>query len=316
MHNSKEYTRYKYVIENLRDVIWEMDAQFIFTFVSASAREISGYESKELVGHNMLDFLTEDSRTDVIRQWEIRMNHPENIRKVILYDVEFICRNGKTIWVEVSVKPIVVDNQLIRYIGVTRDISEKKAYENELKKYIEELKIANKKLDELATFDVLTGAYNRRKFEHYVGISIEHREAFHCPFSIIMYDIDFFKRINDNYGHKTGDRILQQLTAVVKSLLSNEDKIFRWGGEEFIILLPERSLEAASEVAENLRKAIAQNDFQIESDSITVSMGVGEYCSGNNIDQLVSHVDDALLKAKSNGRNRVEVSEEYRSKVE
>lgn len=308
MHNSKEYMRYKYVIENLRDIIWEMNAQFIFTFVSASAKEISGFESKEIVGHCMLDFLTEESRNAVIQQFEIRMSHPENINKVMLYDVEFICKDGKTIWVEVSVKPIVVDNQLVRYIGVTRDISEKKAYENELKKYIEELTIANKKLDELATFDVLTGAYNRRKFEHYVGISIEHREAFQCPFSIIMYDIDFFKRINDNHGHKNGDRILQELTAVVKGLLENEDKIFRWGGEEFIILLPERSLEDAYQMAEKLRKAIAENDFHIENDSITVSMGVGEYCIGNNIDQLVSHVDDALLMAKSNGRNRVELS--------
>ncbi|MBN7771782.1 sensor domain-containing diguanylate cyclase [Clostridium aminobutyricum] len=309
MRISKEYIRYKYMIENIKDIIWEMNANFIFTFVSMAAKETSGYEAKELIGRCMLDFLTPESKQHVMERWKQRVGNKDSLKKVILYDVEFICKDGKIIWVEVSVKPITDNSELIGYIGVTRDISEKKAYENELKRYIEELKSANQRLDELATFDLLTGAYNRRKFEHFVNLFIEDNAKHDTPFSIIMFDIDFFKRINDTYGHKTGDRILREITAVAKRAVREGDKIFRWGGEEFIILLPGESIKGAYEIAEKVRMAIEMNDFAIENDRITVSLGVGEYDMLDNIDQFVSRIDNALLKAKSNGKNRVEVIE-------
>ncbi|MHC1723805.1 MAG: diguanylate cyclase [Aminipila sp.] len=308
MYNLEEYTRYKYVIENIKDIIWEMDANFIFTFVSCASKETSGYEAEELIGKCMLDFLTTESKNHVMQKWKQRTDNHENFLKVILYDVEFICKDKTIIWVEVSVKPIVKEDRIAGYIGVTRDISEKKTYENELKKYIEELKRANKKLDELATFDMLTGAYNRRKFQDFVQMSIEKKDRYESPFSIIMFDIDFFKRINDSYGHDTGDRILQEITTVVKKELRSTDKIFRWGGEEFIVLLPEVSLKNTYNVAEKVRKSVEQTNFDIGNDFITISLGIGEYITMDSIEQFVSRVDNALLKAKSSGRNRVEFS--------
>lgn len=308
MYNLEEYVRYKYVIENIKDILWEMDANFTFTFVSCASKETSGYETEELIGRCMLDFLAPESKEHVRQQWERRISNNENFLKVILYDVQFVCKDKTKIWVEVSVKPMVKENKIVGYIGVTRDITVKKTYENELKKYIEELKYANKKLDELATFDMLTGAYNRRKFQAFVQISIEKKASFESPFSIIMFDIDFFKRINDSYGHDTGDRILQEITAVVKKELRDTDKIFRWGGEEFIILLPETSLKNTYNVAQKVRKSIEQNEFGIGTDFITISLGIGEYITKDSVEQFVSRVDNALLKAKSSGRNRVEFS--------
>lgn len=308
MYDLKEYVRYKYVIENIKDIIWEMDSNFIFTFVSCASKETSGYEPEELIGRCMLDFLTPESKDHVIQQWKKRIEQKENFLKVILYDVEFICKDKAIIWVEVSVKPVVQEDKIVGYIGATRDITEKKNYENELKECIKELKYANSRLDELATYDMLTGAYNRRKFQEFVQISIEKKVKSESAFSIIMFDIDFFKRINDSYGHDTGDRILQEITAVVKKELRETDKIFRWGGEEFIILLPETSLKNTYNVAEKVRKSIEQNDFKIGTDFITVSLGIGEYIIKESIEQFVSRVDNALLKAKSSGRNRVEFS--------
>ncbi|QHI71641.1 sensor domain-containing diguanylate cyclase [Aminipila terrae] len=305
MYNIKEYNRYKYVLENIKDIIWEMDASLVFTFVSEASEETAGYKAEELVGRCMLDFLTPESKNYVAQKWRERFTGTENLKKIILYDVQFVCKDGSLIWVEVSVKPIINNDKLMGYIGVTRDISEKKSHEEELKKYIEELKYANKRLEEMATFDMLTGAYNRRKFEYFVKMSIEKKENSGISFCIIMFDIDFFKKVNDTFGHREGDRILKEITAIVKSSLREQDKVFRWGGEEFIILLPELPLERTEEIAESLRKAVEQNDFGIKNHPVTISLGIGEYVINDSIEQFVSRVDNGLLKAKSTGRNRV-----------
>lgn len=309
-HSLEEYARYKYVIENIKDIIWEMDTNFIFTFVSPTAKETTGYEIDELVGRCMLDFLTNESKEQVLDRWRQNVNSRINddLKKIILYDVQFVCKEGKVIWFEVSVKPVIKGKTIIGYIGATRDISEKKEYENELRKYIEELKYTNRKLDELATLDMLTGAYNRRKFEYYVKLSIDKKEKYISPFSIIMFDIDHFKKINDSYGHKMGDQILQEISTIVKCTLREADKLFRWGGDEFIILLPETTLKNAYKVAEKVRKSIESTDFEIKNSKVTVSLGAGEHIIGESIDQFVSRVDNALLKAKSNGRNKAEFS--------
>lgn len=306
MNNSEEYNHYEFVVENLKDIVWEMDANFIFTYVSSSAKEAIGYETYEAVGRCMFDFLTPESKKHVLAQWEQRVNKNDNLAKVILYDIQFLCKDGKIIWFEVSVTPIIKENSIVGYIGISRDISEKKARENELEKYISELKLANEKLEELATFDMLTGAYNRRKFEYFTKLSIEKKEKYGSPFSIIMLDIDHFKRINDFFGHKTGDLILQETAIKVRTILREADKMFRWGGDEFIILLTETHLKSTYNVAEKVRRAIESYDFGLES-NITLSSGIGEYRTAESIEQFVSCVDNALLRAKANGRNKVEI---------
>ena len=306
----EEYTRYKYVIENIKDIIWEMGIDLVFTFVSPTVKETTGYEVDELVGRSILDFLSIESKEHVADQIKQNMQKRINgdLTKIILYDVQFVCKEGNILRLEVSVKPVFSEKSFIGYIGTSRDISEKKAYENELRKYIEELKYANVKLEELATLDMLTGAYNRRKFEYYVILSVDKKEKYGSPFSIIMFDVDHFKQVNDLYGHKKGDQILQEISTIVKYSLRDTDKLFRWGGEEFIILLPETALKNAYKVAEKVRKSIESNDFKMPDNKVTVSLGVGDYKIGESIDQFVSSVDNALLKAKSNGRNKVEFS--------
>jgi diguanylate cyclase (GGDEF)-like protein len=154
---------------------------------------------------------------------------------------------------------------------------------------------------------MLTGAYNRRKFDHYAKLSIDKQKRYGSPFSIIMFDVDNFKQINDNYGHNKGDQTLQEISAIVKNTLRNSDKLFRWGGEEFIILLPETSLENARIVAEKLRRSIESNPFNMRHGNVTVSLGVGEYKEDEGPDQLILRIDNALLNAKSNGRNKIEL---------
>ena len=254
----EEYNRYKYAIENIHDIVWELDTNLIFTFVSPNSKELSGYEPAEMVGRSMLDFLSAESKEFV--DISMKKYHQERVsgilRKPFLYEVQFINKNTTATWFEVSAKPLFKEEQFIGYIGTSRDISEKKAHENEVRKYIEELEYTNRKLDKLATFDMLTGVYNRRKFEQDVVMAAEKKEKYGSPFSIIMFDIDGFKQVNDLNGHKMGDVILQEMASVVKRVLRETDKLFRWGGDEFVMLLQETSLKNAYKAAEKVRKTI------------------------------------------------------------
>lgn len=308
--NIKQYYRYKYIIENVKDIIWEMDPNLVFTFMSPTCRDMTGYEAEELIGKCMLDFLSSKSRERISEQWKrkIRERMLEHLSEPFFMDVQFVCKDERLLWVEVSGKPIFDDNKFIGYIGTSRDISEKKIYENKLGRYIKELKHANVKLEELATYDMLTGAYNRRKFEQHVESAIYMKEKYNSTFSIVIFDIDNFKKINDLCGHNKGDQILKEIAAAVKHTLRDTDMLFRWGGDEFIILLPGAAHKDAYKVAEKVRISIETNRFGEQLDKVTVSLGAGEYIPGLNIDQYVSHVDSALLKAKACGRNRVECS--------
>lgn len=306
----KEHQRYEYVIESVKDVIWEMNINFTFTFISPSAKETTGYEPEELVGRSMLDFLAQKSRKYIVEVGKQlvpkRLNG--NTDPIFLYDVEFICKSGRIIWFEISAKPIFNEDDFIGYIGTSRDITEKKIYEIKLKKYIDELNCANKKLERLATLDMLTGAYNRRKCDTCFNLLVREKENHRIDFSIIMFDVDKFKRINDLYGHKMGDQVLQGISKTIKYTIRNTDKLIRWGGEEFIILLTGTTLKNAYQVAEKIRINIELNKSGIIPKHITISLGVGEYRLGENLDQFVSRVDKALLGAKANGRNRTELS--------
>ena len=305
---SNELSRYKFIIENIKDMIWEMNTDFIYTFVSPTAFETTGYQVEELVGTSMLDYLTQESRENILVHTKINELKRINgeLRTITLYDLEFISKNGSMIWFEVSSKPIFQDGKIVGYIGSARDISEKKEYENELKIYISELKKTNVKLNELATMDTLTGAYNRRNFEHYFTESALKKEKFDTPFSIIMFDLDHFKQINDQYGHNKGDHILLELADLVRHTVRDSDLLFRWGGDEFIILLAGVKAANAYKVAEKVRKAVESYHFGLPGNDVTVSMGVGEYQKGDSVYQFVACTDSALLKAKATGRNRVE----------
>ncbi|MEN6461131.1 MAG: diguanylate cyclase [Syntrophomonas sp.] len=301
-----QFTRYKYIIENIKDVIWELNTDYVFTFVSPNAKDMTDYEPEELVGRKMPDFLAEESRnyfSDQVLQYKDKRINGDT-EEVILHDVQFICKNGLVKWVEVSANLVFEEGRFAGYIGTTRDITEKKEYECQLNKYIQELKIINAKLEKMATTDILTGAYNRRKFEDDLNLIINKKKKQDIQFSLILFDIDHFKIINDLFGHKIGDLVLQRISELVLGNIRTTDRLFRWGGEEFIIILPEANLESAKIVAGKIRNIIQNEDFGINK-RITISLGVGEYIANENTDQIISRLDKVLYQAKRQGRNRV-----------
>lgn len=163
---------------------------------------------------------------------------------------------------------------------------------------------ANKHLHELATTDSLTGIMNRYRIEHLVQISLANAERYGHAFSLILFDIDHFKRVNDTYGHEEGDRILQTLVSSVESCLREGDQLGRWGGEEFLVLVPGTGLDGVIELAERMRARVEATDFGLQ-DPVTMSLGVAEWLPGDSFKSLVVRADRAMYRAKEAGRNRV-----------
>ena len=161
-----------------------------------------------------------------------------------------------------------------------------------------------KQVEQLAVTDTLTETYNRRKFDEIAGQ--EHRRAEHekIPFSLIMFDLDHFKKVNDKFGHSIGDQVLKHLCRLIRGLIRQGDLLIRWGGEEFLLLLPATEIDEAGPFAERVRLEVEKEDFPIAG-QITISLGVAQLQEGDSIDALLKRVDSALYRAKQKGRNRV-----------
>lgn len=171
------------------------------------------------------------------------------------------------------------------------------------------LKVIISELDLLASTDKLTGSWNRRRLEETVKSEMDRLKRYGHPLCLMVLDIDYFKKINDRYGHGTGDFVLIELAALVRESLRTSDSLTRWGGEEFIVLCPNTTLATASLLAERLRNKIATEDFP-EVEHITASLGVAECISGETFEQWFQRADEALYRAKSGGRNQVKIAPE------
>lgn len=305
-----EYSRYKFAVENIKDVLWEVDKNLRFTFISPAVHDMTGYLPEEILGRSILELLTPESTQSIQSRWNemFQDGWEKRTHDPVLYDVEFICKNASPLWCEVCVKPVFKTDGQIAFVGTTRDISEKKALERQLREYLRELERKNEQLENLANLDMLTGAYNRRQYDHFISIEIEKYETYGTPFSMIMFDIDNFKEINDGIGHKKGDSILQEMTLLIRRTLRNTDQLFRWGGDEFIVLLPGLDLQHAITVAHKIKSAAEAYDFEIGGRRVTLSLGVGSCNPNEKPDQFIHRVDNAMLRAKSKGKNGVELA--------
>jgi diguanylate cyclase (GGDEF)-like protein len=172
-----------------------------------------------------------------------------------------------------------------------------------------ELDGKNQALEVLSMTDRLTGISNRRKIEQALQSELLRAKRYRTPYSVILIDVDMFKRVNDNFGHPAGDAVLVRFAGILKALIRETDMAGRWGGEEFIIVCPESDLPVAAALAERLRVEIADNDFP-PIGALTASFGVAAYRPGDEVHSLVHRADKALYKAKKAGRNAVETQAE------
>lgn len=198
--------------------------------------------------------------------------------------------DGSRKWLLGRAKTRLMPNGEIACNGVLLDITDRKQLEAQL--------------EEAALTDSLTGLKNRRHFEQALQTSAERQARRGRSYSLMIVDIDHFKKLNDRYGHDAGDDTLRHLSDVMRLQAREIDCVARWGGEEFAVLMPDTSLEFASALANELRRQVANSSSPVPG--LTISIGVGEVRRGEEPNALFRRVDAALYRAKANGRNRVE----------
>jgi two-component system, cell cycle response regulator len=177
------------------------------------------------------------------------------------------------------------------------------------KRYTERLRDNVQMSIEMAITDALTGLYNRRYMESHVGTLVEQASARGKPLSVLILDIDYFKSINDTWGHDTGDDVLREFALRIKKSIRGIDLACRYGGEEFVVVMPETDMAVATMVAERLRRGIASESFPIQkgarSIEVTISIGIATLGPGEDAAMVIKRADQALYRAKRDGRNRV-----------
>ena len=295
--------RYRLLAENARDVIWTMEPDGSISYVSPSIQLLRGYTPEEAIAQPLEQIHPPDSlqRSRAFFQQlheDIAAGRPP---QTFRGELEYYCRNGSTIWTEVNALPLFDrDGRFERLLGVSRDISERKRFERQLM-------AANQQLEQLATTDSLTGIWNRRHLETVIQAAIERSGRYDEPLSLILCDLDGFKSINDRHGHPVGDQVLIEFCRRIGQTLRRSDGFGRWGGEEFVILLPHSDLQAAAALAEQLRQRVAATPFP-GAGTVTASFGVAQRQAGESEEAWFQRIDQHLYAAKEAGRNRVVVA--------
>jgi diguanylate cyclase (GGDEF)-like protein/PAS domain S-box-containing protein len=266
----------------------------LINFVNPTLLKILGYDEKEMIDKDILRFLYPDDRKLLSENFSKLRESEEG---EIPLEIRMMHKNEEGIYMEVL-------STLIQYEGkpailaTLRDITERKKTEAELKR--------------LVITDDLTGLFNQRYFYIQVMKEIERAKRHNRPLSMLLVDIDKFKDFNDTYGHWEGDYVLKKIGEILMKNVREIDMAFRFGGEEFTVILPETKHEDAIIVAERIRKAVAQAVFypftldgHPDIISKTVSIGVTEFHLEDNIKSFLKRVDNAMYQAKKGGRNMV-----------
>lgn len=180
------------------------------------------------------------------------------------------------------------------------------AVKKSLSKLIKELEKNIDYLYELATIDEKTGVYNNKFFKTISEMELDKAKRGLEPLSLLIIDLDNFKKLNDTYGHLIGDKMLQRLGHVLKENTRKYDIVSRFGGEEFVILLPNTKIKRAKTVCERLRKKV-ENDNEMKKYNVTMSGGLTEYKKGDSVKKMQLRADKGVYKAKKLGKNRLEI---------
>ncbi|MGL6070715.1 sensor domain-containing diguanylate cyclase [Craterilacuibacter sp.] len=230
-------------------------------------------------------------------------------------EAELIDGQGRHFWALISSNWLRINNELL-VLSAIYDISERKQLEirlqagnASLQQHVQEIERLQHGLREQALTDVLTGVFNRRHLESIMPSTLKVLQRQASPLGVLMLDADHFKKINDNYGHKSGDLVLAAIGKTLRDFFRDSDIVCRYGGEEFVVMLPGTSLEQTEIKAGQLRRKIEQLRVTAVDGQIlqfTVSIGVSAYpLHGDDAETLIHAADDALYRAKADGRNRV-----------
>jgi diguanylate cyclase (GGDEF)-like protein/PAS domain S-box-containing protein len=281
---------YSQIISTIQDPVAYIDKNFIFRIVNDPYQYIYQKPKKEIIDHTVEEIFGKD-----FIEKKIKWNIQKCLTGQIVQQQEwFDFPDGKRRFMYLNYYPMFAKEKQITTGVVLNsiDITKIKELEEELKR--------------LSVTDQLTQLYNRLKFHQALEEEIKRQRRYKTDLTAIMFDIDHFKRINDTYGHDVGDKILVGLVNLVHQCIRETDVFSRWGGEEFMLLLPHTSLENAIKLAERIRIKVMENPFEVVG-AVTCSFGVSELLSEDTDETFCKRLDEALYESKRSGRNRVTV---------
>jgi diguanylate cyclase (GGDEF)-like protein/PAS domain S-box-containing protein len=271
-----------------------MDLAGNFNYISPSVEKITGYTPEEVLHHyREIGYHLPGVQKEMDKKRELLKELVQQGERFdpINFEQRQVRKDGASIYTDTVVSGIYdEDNQFRELLAISRDITEKVKIRRDIKM--------------LSETDKLTGLYNRVKLDHNLEKVLGQAQNNDAVFGLIMIDIDHFKEVNDCFGHLTGDAVLVELAGLLKNSIRATDLIGRWGGEEFLVILPDTDGTEAMKMAEKLRCAVSENRFP-QQQHITISLGVSVFDGDTTVDSVIYRTDQALYQAKENGKNRV-----------
>ncbi len=263
-------------------IISSTDSNGVLLDVSDQFVKVSGYSRDEIIGKKHDVLRHPDTRNETFRDmWStIKMG------EVWEGELQNINKAGEPYWIHMHIAPELKDNKVQGYTAISQDITDKK------------------RIEHISITDSLTGLFNRRKVDEVLASEVARFDRYQTPFSVLIFDIDYFKKVNDEHGHLVGDAVLVLVSQILQANSRLTDCISRWGGEEFLIITSGMGVYDAVQYGEKLRKTVEEHQFS-DVGTITISCGVAEYSKSVTSSELVSLADNALYNAKNSGRNRV-----------
>ena len=291
------------IIESMKDAVIVLDNKNRIIHLNPSMLVIIGETYSGVIGKFI---------KDVLPRWLHKIDAVINISEP--QTERFVINDEQENYFEVNSSPLYQrqESSVIGQLIVLHDITAQTVMMKEKELLINKLEFIQSELRMLAVTDSLTGLYNRRHFFHLAEHEFKRAVRYGSSLSILMSDIDFFKTVNDNYGHVAGDYVLSMISGIIKKNLRTVDILARFGGEEFIIILPETNINAARGIAERIRLEISESSISFNDNVIktTISMGLASLDKKVvGLEDLIKKADDALYCAKNSGRNQVCVSE-------
>ena len=270
------------------------DPDWTMKFVSQGCTKLTGYEPDELVNNRVTSYaalVSDASNQQLFEQVRVALEKEESFS----LEYEVTRKDGSRIWVWERGRGVQEDDGSLHLEGIILDISDRKVLETEL--------------EQMATRDPLTGLLNRREMSRVLDEELQRARRYQRPMAVLWVDFDHFKDVNDTYGYAAGDSVLRAISRLLLGSVRSVDSIGRFGGEEFVIVLPEMDLEEAQETAERLRRKVAEEPQPLgngEAVPLTISVGVAVYPDhGQTASTLCAAADKAMYLAKDRGRNCV-----------
>jgi diguanylate cyclase (GGDEF)-like protein/PAS domain S-box-containing protein len=290
------------IFDSIRDPFCIIDRSYTIVRANEAYAQLKNRAVDDLIDRTCYKALEEKSEVCdgcIIRKTLQSMDPCAKEKKVTL-------KSGETLWMEIFTYPILDDaGEVSHVIEYTRDVTDRKKSEEDRRRLIE-------RLEYLSKIDSLTGLLSRRALSEQLEYEIDRARRYKAELAVILCDLDNLKAINDNHGHLAGDATLQLLAATLRSSLRNVDIAGRYGGDEFLVIVPQTSAESALSIAEKMRRAAERTEVRLEGDKrVAMSLSIGVAGLGplpEDMDGLISRVDAALYASKNAGRNKVSLA--------